>query len=86
MYVEHVNSALTNNQLYEELTNWKKMVIFNHQNPKRPRVLERLPDFVLTELSFETSGPPIRSVVELDKQGQALESEINLETSVYFFL
>lgn len=57
LYVLQVHSALTNNVLYAEYTNWEKLVMSELQRPKLLMVFELPSDLVAAALQIMKLNP-----------------------------
>lgn len=60
----------------------KTLVMYNLQDPKLPRLFELLLGSVRAAFGFMKPKSRARAAVELDEQGQVVESKTNPETSV----
>lgn len=75
--MEHFKCALPKNALYTELTNREKLLIFYLQSTKRVRPFALLPVSFAAELRVVKPDPLMRVALELDEQGQVVESKTN---------
>lgn len=82
LYLEQVNSALTNIEPYVKHKIWKTWVLYEIQRPKLPRVFQSLSDSVAAVFGIVKVEPPSRPAVEHDEQRQVVESILLSETSV----
>lgn len=71
LYVEHVNSALTANSLYEKLKIQEMLLMLDLQSSMPPEELEPLPDFVVAALLISISKHSIRAIIELEKRNRS---------------
>lgn len=75
VYLEHINSSLSNNARHTEFTNWAQ-----------PGFLERVPESVTAALGITKRVPSSKTVVLLDEQLQIAQSRQNSEQLFSFLL
>lgn len=64
--LEYVNSSMTNNALYKELTDLDKLVMNNLQSPEFPKVFELPPKSVMTAFRITNGKHLMKAVVEME--------------------
>lgn len=80
--VKNIDRTLRSNVLYTGLTNRDQLVIYNLRPRMIPSLFEWLPNSVEAALAIIKLKPPIRAVVELNKQRQIFESKTNQKSLI----
>lgn len=86
LYLQNVNSLLTNNALYAEHKSWERWVIYKLQSRKLLRTFESLPDFVAAALGITKPESLNRALLELSKRAQIAEGRPHPEPLVSLLL
>lgn len=80
--LEHLDSALTNNALYMENTNWERLIMYEVQCPTLAKCSTLLLESFAAVLRAVKTETLTRAVVELEEQAYVMESSPRSKTLV----
>lgn len=83
MHPEHVDSSMTTNALYAELTKWERLIMYNFLGPNLPWLFPFFLGSFVAALGIMKPGLPIRGTVKLGEQKRVVGSKANLDKQFF---